>query len=97
MLSVQYCPGKEMLLVDALSCLPSLCTTTTLKLDVKIGHHGFTIPRFEKLKTERAKYPVLPIAFCYTLDVCQRQEDIYVELTEHTGINETHAVQTVIF
>ena len=57
-----------MLLVDALSHLPSPSSTTTLKQDVRIDHHGFTNPRLQELKAETAKDPILSIAYQYTLD-----------------------------
>ena len=66
--TVCYRPGKEMLLVDTLSCLPSPCNHDTLKLDVRIDHHGFTASRLQQLKTEIAQDPVLSLAYRYTLD-----------------------------
>ena len=57
-----------MLLADALSHLPSLCSTMTLKLDVRIDHHGIITPRLHQLKAETTKKPVLSISYWYTLD-----------------------------
>ena len=60
---VWYHPGRDMLLVDALSHQPSPSNTTTLKLDVTIDHHGFTISRLQQLKAEISQDPVLSISY----------------------------------
>ena len=39
--TIKYRPGKEMLLADALSRLPSPANST-IELDMRIDHHGFT-------------------------------------------------------
>ena len=95
--TVQYCPGKEMLLIDALSHLNSPSSTITLKLDVRIDQHGFITHRLQQLrmKQPRTLYFQLPIDIHWM--VGQRQEDMYLILPEHIGIKERDSVQTKVF
>ena len=65
-MTVRYRPGKEMFLVDALSCLQGPSNQDTIKLDVRIDHHGFTTCRLQQLKAETAKDPELSITYCFT-------------------------------
>ena len=65
---IKYRPGKEMLLVDALSRLPSPNAKETIKLDLRIDHHGFTTTRLEQLKKETAEDPILGLVYNYTLE-----------------------------
>ena len=51
--NIKYKPGKEMLLADALSRLPSPANTT-IELDMRIDHHGFTTERIRQIETETA-------------------------------------------
>ena len=57
-----------MLLAHALSHLPSSSSISTVKLDAGIDHHGFTTSRLQWLKAETTQYPVISIAYDYTLD-----------------------------
>ena len=66
--TVSYRPGKEMLLVDTLSCLSNPGNQDTIKLDVRIDHHSFTTSRLQQLKTETAQKPLLSLAYRYALD-----------------------------
>ena len=55
-----------MLLVDSLSHLPSPSNQDTIKLDVRIDHHGFTTSRLQQLKVETARDPELSITYYFT-------------------------------
>ena len=56
-----------MLLVDALSRLPSP-TNNTIELDMRIEHHGFTTQRLQQIATETEEDPVLAVVYNLTLD-----------------------------
>ena len=86
-----------MLLFDALSCLPNPTSTVTIKLDVRIDHHGFTTSRLQQLKEEAAQDPVLYIAYHYTLDGWPESKRHYLLLQQNTGTKETQSVQTLVF
>ena len=50
--SIKYKPGKEMLLADTLSRLPSPANTM-IELDMRIDHHGFTTERIRQIEAEK--------------------------------------------
>ena len=54
--TVKYRPGKEMLLADALPHLPSPANST-IELDMRIEHHGFTTERIRQISAETAPNP----------------------------------------
>ena len=69
-LVITYRPGKEMLLVDALSCLPSR-TNTEIKLDLRvdaISMFAFTPRCLTKIGAETQWDPILPMVHRLTLD-----------------------------
>ena len=59
--TIKYRPGKEILLADALSHLPS-SSNSTIELDMRIDHHGFTTERIRQISVETATDPILAIA-----------------------------------
>ena len=65
--TIKYRPGKEMLLADALSRLPSPANTT-IELDMRIDHHGFTTERIKQISVETATDPILAIVHNFTQD-----------------------------
>ena len=65
--TIKYRPGKEMLLADALSQLPSPANTT-IELDMRIDHHGFTTERIRQISVETATDPILAIVHNFTQD-----------------------------
>ena len=65
--TIKYRPGKEMLLADALSRLPSPANTT-IELDMRIDHHGFTTERIQQISVETATDPILAIVHNFTQD-----------------------------
>ena len=65
--TIKYRPGKEMLLADALSHLPSPANTT-IELDMRIDHHGFTTERIRQLSVETATDPILAIVHNFIQD-----------------------------
>ena len=65
--TIKYRPGKEMLLADALSRLPSPANTT-IELDMQIDHHGFTTERIRQISVETATDPILAIVHNFTQD-----------------------------
>ena len=65
--NIKYKPGKEMLLADALSRLPSPANTT-IELDMRIDHHGFTTERIRQIEAETATDRILSIVYNFTLD-----------------------------
>ena len=67
-LDIKYRPGKEMLLVDALSRLPSKHNRQQIQLDLRIDHHSFTTQRLEQVKMETANDPILAIVHHMTMD-----------------------------
>ena len=56
-----------MLLADAPSRLPSPANTT-IELDMRIDHHGFTTERIRQISVETATDPVLAIVHNFTQD-----------------------------
>ena len=56
-----------MLLADALSQLPSPANTT-VELDMRIDHHGFTTERIRQISVETATDPILAIVHNFTQD-----------------------------
>ena len=56
-----------MLLADALSWLPSPANTT-IELDMRIDHHGFTTERIKQISVETATDPILAIVHNFTQD-----------------------------
>ena len=56
-----------MLLADALSWLPSPANTT-IELDMRIDHHGFTTERIRQISIETATDPILAIVHNFTQD-----------------------------
>ena len=64
---IKYRPGKEMLLPDALSRLPST-ENTQIHLDLRIEHHGFTTARIQQISTETQEDPILGLVYQFTLD-----------------------------
>ena len=65
--NIKYKPGKEMLLADALSRLPSPANTT-IELDMRINHHGFTTNWIRQIEAETSTDPILSIVYNFTLD-----------------------------
>ena len=65
--AIKYRPGKEMLLADALSHLPSPANTT-IELDMRIDHHGFTTERIRQISAKTATDPILAIVHNFTQD-----------------------------
>ena len=65
--NIKYEPGKEMLLADALSRLPSPANTT-IELDMRIDHHGFTTNWIRQIEAETSTNPILSIVYNFTLD-----------------------------
>ena len=65
--TIKYRPGREMLLADALSWLPSPANTT-IELDMQIDHHGFTKERIRQISVETATDPILAIVHNFTQD-----------------------------
>ena len=65
--TIKYRPGKEMLLADALSRLPSPANKT-IELDMRIDHHGFTTERIKQISAETATDPILAIVHNFTQD-----------------------------
>ena len=58
--NIKYKPGKEMLLADALSRLPSPANTT-IELHMRIDHHGFTTNWIRQIEAETSTDPILSI------------------------------------
>ena len=56
-----------MLLVYALSRLPS-AANTTIELDMRIDHHGFTTEWIRQIEAETATDTILSIVYNFTLD-----------------------------
>ena len=71
--TIKYWPGPEMLLVDALSRLPSP-TNHTIELDMKIEHHRFTTQSLQQIATETEEDPVLAVVYNLTLESMAQQE-----------------------
>ena len=65
--TIKYRPGRDMLLADALSRLPSPANTT-IELDMRIDHHGFTTERIRQISVETATDPILAIVHNFTQD-----------------------------
>ena len=65
--TIQNRSGKEMLLADALSHLPSPIKIT-IEMDMCIDHHGFTTDRIKQLKQETTADPTLALAYNFTLN-----------------------------
>ena len=65
--NIKYKPGKEMLLADVLSRLPSPANTT-IELDMRIDHHGFTTNQIRQIDAETSTDPILSIVYNFTLD-----------------------------
>ena len=65
--TIKYRPGKEILLADALSQLPSPANTT-IELDMRIDHHGFTTERISQISVETTTDPILAIVHNFTQD-----------------------------
>ena len=65
--TIKYRQGKEMLLADALSHLPSPANST-IELDRRIDHHGFTTERIRQISIETATDPILAIVHNFTQD-----------------------------
>ena len=69
-LVITYWPGREMLLVDALSCLPSR-TNTEIKLDLQvdtISMFAFTLRCLTKIGAETQWDPILLMVHRLTLN-----------------------------
>ena len=69
-LVIMYQPGREMLLADALSCLPSR-TNTEIKLDLRvdvISMFAFTPRRLTKIRAETQWDPILLMVHRLTLN-----------------------------
>ena len=56
-----------MILADALSRLPSPANTT-IELDLRIDHHGFTTERIRQIEAETAADTILSVVYNFTLD-----------------------------
>ena len=71
-----------MILADALSRLPSPANTT-IELDMRIDHHGFTTERIKQISVETATDPILAIVHNFTQDRWlahpQKQSAMYCE------------------
>ena len=65
--SIKYKPGKEILLAYTLSRLPSPANTT-IELDMRIDHPGFTTEKIRQIEAEMATDVILPIVYNFTLD-----------------------------
>ena len=65
--TIKYRPGKEMLLVDALSRLPSPIKTP-IELDLRIEHNGFTTEKTRQIAEETQKDSILGHVYSFTLD-----------------------------
>ena len=65
--TIKYKPGKEMLLADALSRLPS-SENTPIYLDLCIEHHVFTTERIQQIGTATQQDPILGPVYQFTLD-----------------------------
>ena len=65
--TIKYKPGKEMLLADALSRLPS-SENTPIYLDLRIEHHAFTTERIQQIGTATQEDPILGPVYQFTLD-----------------------------
>ena len=57
--TITYCPGKEMVLADSLSRLPSNADISEINLDVKVCLIQFSMPRLNELRNETRDDPVL--------------------------------------
>ena len=69
-LVITYWPGREMLLADALSCLPSR-TNTEIKLDLQvntISMFAFTLRCLTKIRAETQQDPILSMVHRLTLN-----------------------------
>ena len=69
-LVITYQPGREMLLADALSCLPSR-TNTEIKLDLRvnaISMFAFTLRCLTKIGAETQWHPILSMVHRLTLN-----------------------------
>ena len=64
--TIKYRQGREMLLADALSQLPS--PANTIELEMQIHHHGFTTERIRQISIETATDPILAIVHNFTQD-----------------------------
>ena len=68
---ITYRPGKEMLLADALSHLPSRANNTEIKLDLRVDAISFAVfssSRLTKTATETQKDPILSTVHQLTLN-----------------------------
>ena len=68
---IMYRPGKEMLLADALSCLPSRANNTEIKLDLRvdaISFAAFSSSQLTKTAMETQKDPILSTVHRLTLN-----------------------------
>ncbi len=57
--TIEYRPGKEMILADSLSRLPSKANDTEIDLDIKVCFIQFSTPRLNELREETREDPVL--------------------------------------
>ena len=78
---IKYRPGKEMLLPDALSQLPST-ENAEIHLDLRIEHHGFTTTRIQQISTETQEDPILGLVYQFTLDGWPHRRN---RVTPHTA------------
>ena len=68
---IMYRPGKEMLLADALSRLPSRANNSEIKLDLRvnaISFSAFSSSQLTKTATETQKDPILSTVHRLTLN-----------------------------
>jgi hypothetical protein len=63
---VRYRPGKEMLLADCLSRLPSKANCEPIQLAVRIDHCAFSPSRLDSLRKDTAEDPILSVIYRFT-------------------------------
>ena len=95
---ITYRPGKEMLLADALSHLPSRANNSEIKLDLWVNAISFTAfssSRLTKTAAETQKDPILSTVHWLMLMDGREYDDMYQGLHAITGILEMSSLSKV--
>ena len=96
-LITMYRPGKEMLLANALSLLPSR-TDTEIQLDLRVHANSmsaFTLSHLTKIAAEIQKDPILSTVHRLTLNGWPNRLCTYPELPKATGTSEMNSQLTM--